>query len=144
MRSSPTDDAADNASANVWYRTGDLVSRSAHTGLVFRGRLDRQVKLRGHRIELQEIEAVLRDVIGCTLVAIVPVRSAGGICEKIFAYCDELHSDEATIKERCLSRIPRYMVPDRILKLDSFPLGSSGKIDYSALAARTAQSIQSQ
>lgn len=120
-----------------WYRTGDLVSRSKGTGLTFRGRLDRQVKLRGHRIELQEIESVLRDVIGCALVAVVPIQNAGGIFEAIVAYCDRLNVEENTIKERCTSRIPRYMVPDRIVELDSFPLSSSGKVDYLALVART-------
>jgi amino acid adenylation domain-containing protein len=132
----------DHDQGTVWYRTGDLVSCKRDVGLEFRGRLDRQVKLRGHRIELQEIESVLRNVIGCTLVAIVPVRNAGGICEQIIAYCDKLSGDEATIKELCLSHIPRYMVPDRILELDNFPLSSSGKIDYLALAAQMTQRLQ--
>jgi D-alanine--poly(phosphoribitol) ligase subunit 1 len=121
----------------VWYRTGDLVSHSKDgTGIAFRGRLDRQVKLRGHRVELQEIESVLRDVIGCALVAVVPIRNEGGICEGIVAYCDRLHAEVGAIKEICLSRIPRYMLPDQILELDSFPLSTSGKVDYLALAAR--------
>lgn len=127
---------AENGSrAQVWYRTGDLVSYRAAVGLIFRGRLDRQVKLRGHRVELQEIESALRKVIGCALVAVVPVRNSGGICEKIIAYCDELREDEATIKSRCSKRLATYMVPDRIVRLEAFPLSASGKIDYLALAA---------
>lgn len=118
-----------------WYRTGDLVSQRAEVGLEFRGRLDRQVKLRGHRIELQEIEAVLRDVIPCTLVAVVPIRDAGGICEEIVAFCDRLPESEGALKTRCLGRLPRYMVPDRLLELETFPFTSSGKVDYRSLAA---------
>jgi non-ribosomal peptide synthetase component F len=128
----------DDTLPRVWYRTGDLVSRQSGVGVSFRGRIDRQVKLRGFRVELQEIESVLRDVIGCALVAVVPVRNAGGMCERIFAYCDRLSSDEATIKCRCLSRIPPYMVPERILELDTFPISAHGKIDYVALGARMA------
>lgn len=120
----------------VWYRTGDLVSQQRGVGVSFRGRIDRQVKLRGFRIELQEIESVLRDVIGCALVAVVPLRSSAGVCERIVAYCDHLTAEEATIKDRCLSRLPSYMVPERIFELDPFPLSNHGKIDYLALAAR--------
>lgn len=122
-----------------WYRTGDLVSNQRGVGIVFRGRVDRQVKLRGLRIELQEIEAVLREAIRCALVAVVPVRNAGGMCERIIAYCDELTTDEATIKARCLRHIPAYMVPERILELSDFPFSSHGKVDYLVLAARASQ-----
>lgn len=118
------------------------MSRNAGS-LLFRGRVDRQVKLRGYRIELQEIESALREVMGCALVAVIPVRNAGGICEKIVAYCDELRRDEAAIKTECLTRIPAYMVPDHIIQLGDFPLNSSGKIDYVKLAAQTARSPRS-
>jgi acyl-CoA synthetase (AMP-forming)/AMP-acid ligase II len=64
------------------------------------------------------------------------VRGTGGICEKLIAYCDELNDDEVAIRKRCLDRMPRYMVPERILELDSFPFSAHGKVDYSALAAR--------
>lgn len=122
----------------LWYRTGDIVSWQAGVGLSFRGRLDRQVKLRGYRIELQEIESALRDVVGCTLAAVVPLRHAGGMCQEIIAYCDRLGADEATIKARCLEQLPRYMVPDRIFELDPIPLNDHGKVDYQALATLTA------
>jgi D-alanine--poly(phosphoribitol) ligase subunit 1 len=121
----------------VWYRTGDLVSDRRGVGLSFRGRLDRQVKLRGVRIELQEIEGLLRDEIGCALVAVVPVRNAGGICERLVAFCEDLRWDEATVKIRCLKRMPPYMVPERIVELKEFPLNDHGKVDYRSLVALT-------
>jgi amino acid adenylation domain-containing protein len=121
---------------DIWYRTGDLVSRSADGGLLFRGRVDRQVKLLGHRVELEEIESVLRQGFGCALVAVVPVHSEGGICERMVAYCDKLPADERTVKDECLKHLPRYKVPARIVKLAEFPMTSSGKIDYPVLAAR--------
>jgi len=127
----------DDTDARRWYRTGDLVSRQGGVGLLFRGRIDRQIKLRGFRVELQEIESVLRDVIGCARVAVVPVRNAGGMYEKIVAYCDEQGLDEAAIKGRCAARLPPYSIPERIFQLHSFPVSNHGKIDYGALAART-------
>jgi len=122
----------------IWYRTGDLVSHREAEGLIFRGRMDRQIKLRGIRIELQEVESVLRDVIGCAMVAVIPLRGSGGMCEKIIAYCDRLGADEASIKAGCLERLPAYMVPERIFELGSFPLSANGKIDYPQIAALTA------
>jgi acyl-CoA synthetase (AMP-forming)/AMP-acid ligase II len=117
----------------LWYRTGDLVSHDRRVGYLFHGRLDRQIKLRGFRIELQEIEAVLRDITGSAIVAVIPLRNRGGVCEKIVAYCDTLNGEEADIKARCLHKIPKYMVPDRIFELADFPLSESGKINYRAL-----------
>ena len=127
--------------SEVWYRTGDLVSYRPDVGYLFHGRADRQIKLHGHRVELQEIESALRDEIGCAFVAVVPVRAAGGMWEKLIAYCDRIDAEEPGIKARCIRRLPRYMVPDRIVGLDKFPLGAHGKIDYLALAARTAQLV---
>jgi D-alanine--poly(phosphoribitol) ligase subunit 1 len=131
VRFPPADD-----SEAIWYRTGDLVSFRSGVGLQFRGRLDRQIKLRGFRVELQEIESVLRDVIGAALVAVIPVRNTGGICEKLVAYCDEQSLDEAAIKTRCLNRLPSYMVPERIFHLESLPLNDHGKIDYRTLTTQ--------
>lgn len=119
---------------DTWYRTGDLVSRSSGDGLSFRGRVDRQVKLLGHRVELGEVECVLREKFGCALVAVVPVYS-GGICERIVAYCDKLHADERTIRDECLTHLPRYKAPARIIELPEFPITSNGKIDYLTLTA---------
>lgn len=130
----------DDCDTDKWYRTGDLVAHGrGGVGLVFRGRIDRQVKLRGYRIELQEVEYALREMIGCALVAAVAPRGPNGICEKLIVYCDRLDADEATLKARCASRMPHYMIPDRILRLDVFPLNDSGKVNYPVLLAQAAQ-----
>jgi non-ribosomal peptide synthetase component F len=129
---------SDAPAADLWYRTGDLVSWRNGAGLSFRGRLDRQVKLRGCRVELLEVESALRKLLESTLVAVVPVRDANGICQQIVAYCEKLTFDEAILRGRCLEQLPRYMVPHRIFELDPFPLTDHGKVDYLALAARTA------
>jgi D-alanine--poly(phosphoribitol) ligase subunit 1 len=122
----------------IWSRTGDIVSHRRGVGFSFHGRADRQVKLHGHRVELQEVESTLRDVTGCALVAVVPVSNTSGISEKLIAYCDRLGADETTVKTRVMSRIPRHMVPERILELAEFPLSPHGKVDYLALAQTAA------
>jgi D-alanine--poly(phosphoribitol) ligase subunit 1 len=124
-----------------WYRTGDIVSHRDGVGLSFRGRLDRQIKLRGHRVELQEVESALREVTLCAQVAVIPIRTDGGICEKIVAYCERLTVDENSIKAACLQRLPGYMVPERIFEMATFPLSANGKVDYLAIAARARQDL---
>lgn len=119
---------------SLWYRTGDVVSRNSDVGLRFRGRMDRQVKLRGYRIELQEVESILREVLGCAVVAVVAPRNAQGLCEKMSAFCDRLDADEAAIKALCSAHMLPYLVPDHIRVLDAFPMNNSGKVDYLALA----------
>ena len=76
------------AAANgIWYRTGDLVSRDARHGLLFHGRCDDQVKLRGHRVQLAEIECVLRQLAPGAMVAVVPVSADGGFFDHVVAFC---------------------------------------------------------
>src|SRR5207253_2121149 len=55
--------------ADQWYRTGDRVVKDPERGLIFLGRLDRQAKIRGHRVDLQEVEAVAREAAGSESVA---------------------------------------------------------------------------
>ena len=58
--------------ASRWYRTGDLASHDAQAGLLYGGRIDNQVKMRGYRVDVQEVEAVIRRLGGSDLVAVVP------------------------------------------------------------------------
>lgn len=128
----------DDPQDRVWYRTGDLVSRSTKQdeGLIFRGRADDQVKLRGYRVQLREIEVVIRRVTHSDLVAVVPVLSKNGLCEDLVAYCNRTTDDEVEVKRRCGEYLPGYMLPRRIVALSSFPLNSSGKVDYVSLSTQ--------
>lgn len=118
-----------------WYRTGDLGRYWPDGTLEFLGRLDFQVKIRGHRIELGEVEAALERHAG--------VRSAVAL-----AYGDERQSlgaavvgsalDVAELRRHVASLVPAYMVPQRLIVLASLPLGANGKVDRAALAALVA------
>jgi amino acid adenylation domain-containing protein len=115
------------------YATGDLVSRDAR-GLTFRGRVDRLLKVRGHRVQPEEVEHVLeqRDEIdeavvvkhrrGDVDVLAAVVRLAGG---------GVLEHD--AVIGHCGVFLPAYMVPDVILPVGELPRGPRGKADYDAV-----------
>lgn len=118
----------------VWYRTGDLVKQDAEGCIHYLGRIDHQVKVRGYRIELQEIEAVLRRVCGTEQVVAVgwPVRN--GLAEGIIAFVSVNEVvDETVVLAECRELLPEYMIPRRIYLRSEFPLNANGKIDRQAL-----------
>jgi acyl carrier protein len=113
------------------YRTGDLVRRLADGTIEFVGRADHQVKLRGYRIELAEIAAVLTghpDVAD----AVVTVRGDQDD-QRLVGYVQSVDVDQRALTDFARGRLPEYMVPAAIVVLPEFPLTSSGKIDRLAL-----------
>jgi amino acid adenylation domain-containing protein len=120
--------------AQTWYRTGDLASYDPALGLIFRGRADRQVKLHGYRVELQDVEAALRRVTECSVVAVVPRVGSAGLVDGLVAFCETSQLDEHLTRQRCLEAMPSYVVPHRIVALASLPLSEHGKVDYKRLA----------
>lgn len=114
------------------YRTGDLARWRADGSLDFLGRIDGQVKLRGHRIETGEIEAALTDCDGVQQ-AVVVLRDGA-----LIGYVTG-RGEEAALKTRIARRLPAYMVPARIVTLETLPLTPNGKIDRKALPAPQAR-----
>ncbi|WP_418515014.1 amino acid adenylation domain-containing protein [Delftia sp. PS-11] len=130
------------------YRTGDLVRRNADGALEYLGRLDHQVKIRGHRIELGEVEAAL---LAQPEVREAVVTAAGsGSDTRLVAHVSlhaPLHAgpppDAAALRARLVSGLPDYMLPSAIVVLDTLPLNNSGKVDLAALPAAQAPARQS-
>jgi amino acid adenylation domain-containing protein len=123
-----------------WYRTGDVVRRRADGLLVFVGRLDHQVKVRGHRIELEAVELVIADeptVDACAVVVDGDDRLVALVAPPL---TDAAHE---ALTARLRARLPRYAVPAEILEVDSLPRGGTGKIDRRAAVAALDQ-IRSQ
>lgn len=124
--------------SELYYRTGDLVRRPVDTTepIVFLGRVDSQIKLRGYRVELGEIEAVLRQE-GDLDVAVAlgwPLAASGG-AEAVVAFINDATLDTNALLDRVALRLPKYMVPREVRVVDQFPLNTNGKIDRKALRA---------
>ncbi|MGX1270555.1 amino acid adenylation domain-containing protein [Streptomyces phaeoluteigriseus] len=115
------------------YRTGDRVRHRTDGRLEFLERVDHQVKIRGHRIELGEVEAALRAVTGVADAAVdVAVDSAGSTRLAAFVTGDV---DVAEVKAELSTTLPDYMVPAAFVVLDRLPLTANGKVDRKALPA---------
>lgn len=113
-----------------WYRTGDAVGLEGGL-LVHRGRLDDQVKIRGQRVELGEIEAVLRSCAGLGQVVVSPVPGRGGGTQLSAVYSGA-QVTAAELRRRLRDRLPSHMVPKRFVHLDRLPLTANGKVDRAA------------
>jgi acyl-CoA synthetase (AMP-forming)/AMP-acid ligase II len=125
--------------SQIWYLTGDLAYQEEHGLFHCLGRIDHQVKILGNRIELGEIEAHMRDVCGSDLVAAVVRNDEPDAMPDntrvIIGVITGTDIDEDSMREALRSRLPSYMLPRRIIKLESMPLNSSGKIDRNAILA---------
>ncbi|MDQ0988599.1 non-ribosomal peptide synthetase [Streptomyces sp. V2I9] len=122
------------------YRTGDRARRLPNGEIIVLGRMDNQVKLRGHRIEPGEIEAVLdaRPEIGRSVVLLERV----GPTDRLTAYytgTGEAPVDVTRLRAELAKTLPAYMLPAAFVALDAFPLTAHGKVDRAKLtgAART-------
>ncbi len=118
-----------------FYRTGDLVRRHPDGTLEFLGRLDHQVKIRGHRIELGEIEAVLLQQAGVQQ-AVVLARDDGAAGQELIAYVTPASGaslDAALLREALGHHLPMVMVPQQVMVIPSLPLTPNGKVDRRAL-----------
>ncbi|MDX3502477.1 amino acid adenylation domain-containing protein [Streptomyces sp. ATCC51928] len=123
------------------YRTGDIARWDAHGRVHLLGRTDGQVKLRGHRIEIGEIEAHLAQWPPLAR-AVVTVRADTGGEAALCAYCVPVPG--ATLDGRALRRhlarsLPSYMIPSHFVELPALPLTANGKVDTAALPAPRAE-----
>ena len=120
------------------YRTGDRGRHLADGNIEFLGRIDTQVKLHGFRIELGEIESV-----ACELpwvhrcISTVREEVPGQPYLAAWVLTDEDHTDLQPLLSRWRSRLPGYMIPRSVQRIESMPLSANGKVDLSALPAPT-------
>jgi natural product biosynthesis luciferase-like monooxygenase protein len=119
------------------YRTGDLVRYRKNGNLDFLGRIDFQVKIRGHRIELGEIETILSRQVAVQEAVIIVREDIPGD-KRLVAYIRPQPGQQPshiTMREYLLSHVPEYMVPSNFVVLETFPLTPNHKVDRKALPA---------
>jgi len=119
------------------YATGDLARWRADGALVFLGRSDHQVKIRGLRIELDEIENVLANAPGVAKLAVIAREDRAGD-PRIVAYVvvqPGAHPDAEALRSHAAARLPDYMVPSAVVFVDDLPVTRNGKLDRAALPA---------
>ncbi len=125
-----------------WYRTGDLGFTGADGDLRYLGRRDDQVKVRGFRVELGEIDCALRKLNWLRDAAVLVQQSRRG--EPMFTACVVLSNPTADAGASLLAQVrrelsadlPEHMLPNRVVVLDRLPLNPNGKTDRRALAAQ--------
>jgi D-alanine--poly(phosphoribitol) ligase subunit 1 len=116
-----------------FYRTGDMAIRDNDDIFLSCGRIDQQVKIQGHKVELGEIEHHVRTLTGSSKVAAIAHNNDSGLRE-ITIFVDEsivLKNDE--IMRNLQKIVPVYMLPSRIIRIKDFPSNNSGKTDRIAL-----------
>ncbi|MDT7041533.1 amino acid adenylation domain-containing protein [Candidatus Nitronereus thalassa] len=122
-------------SEDIFYRTGDLVRRPKDgEPIVYLGRIDYQIKIRGLRVELGEVEAILRVAAGVDRAVALgwPITADGA--QGIVAFLETPKADVKAILETAKKQLPDYMVPRRVYTLAILPLNSNEKVDRKALA----------
>ncbi len=120
------------------YKTGDLVKRLPDGNIVYLGRMDGQVKIRGLRVELGEIETALVAHPSVAQSVVVVIEDRAGE-RQLAGYVrfdpDAPEAGVADLRQHLSLRLPAYMVPTYLVTVEEFPLNTSGKIDKSALPA---------
>ena len=123
----------------AWYLTGDFAYQDSDGRFHHLGRTDNQVKVLGHRIELEDIEAHLREVCAVDSVAAVAWPITNALAEGIVAFVAGSTLPAAEIRDQMQRRVPKYMVPTEVRFLQRLPVSASGKTDRKSLTEMLAQ-----
>jgi hypothetical protein len=125
------------------YRTGDRARFLACGDIEFLGRRDSQIKIRGYRVELQEIESALRSHEAVRDAAVVARRERDGRVRRLEAYCIPVDEgpapSEDDLRAHLEARLPAFMTPAALHAVERFPLNASGKVDRARLLTGAAE-----
>jgi D-alanine--poly(phosphoribitol) ligase subunit 1 len=115
-----------------YYRTGDLCKIDQAGNFLYLGRIDNQVKIDGHRVELEEIEFHTRAFCGDKQVVAAVNKSEAG-AQFILLFIESENGPKEGLEEHLKKQLPGYMIPKEIITVSLFPLNSNGKTDRKAL-----------
>ena len=119
----------ENHHGKIMYHTGDLACCRADGEIDYLGRIDTQVKIRGLRIELGEIENVMSGFTGIQLTAVADKRDKNNRQYLVGYYTSNRNIDEKELRNHLSSKLPKYMIPNYFMRLDTMPMTASGKTD---------------
>jgi tyrocidine synthetase-3 len=127
----------------VYFRTGDRARLLPDGNLAFVARADRQVKIRGHRVELDEVEGALVSLPTVDEAAAYPVPDAEGSSALHAAVVvgGEAGSDVRALLGQLRTILPPHAIPSRLSLLETMPRTPTGKVDVRALAARESEQV---
>jgi amino acid adenylation domain-containing protein len=130
--------------ASTVYRTGDMGFYDQMGDLVFVGRLDSMVKVRGHRVELDEIERTVssHESVKLAVVVAVPDEKWTNRIVSFLSWKDHGEEARTELKAHCERNLPRYMVPEYFLTVESWPLTPNDKVDRKALFEKAVVAIE--
>jgi mycobactin peptide synthetase MbtE len=118
------------------YRTGDLGLREASGLLHYRGRADRQLKIRGQRVEPAEVEHVISGLSGVGRCVVLPRFGPGGDCtgmDAVITAANQAVVDPGALLEQLRTLLPAFSIPSRLIEVAAIPLNKNGKLDETAL-----------
>lgn len=116
-----------------FYRTGDIAFFDDDGDLMYCGRLDHQVQLQGHRVELGEIESFAMSYLGTNKQAVAVTKELENGNVHLFLFVEKSHAETSEIVAHLQQALPYYMQPTKIIQLDNLPLNRNGKIDRNQL-----------
>lgn len=125
-----------------FYRTGDRVKRARADELHFIDRADNQIKIRGYRVEIGEIEARIRDLSGGCTAVVTPLPLKSPVPTALIASIEGWQGDAAALLAQLAEALPSYMVPSALRQEASFPRNASGKVDRGAIGAALAEAAE--
>ena len=123
------------SSGSIWYKTGDMAKYNDSGDMEYISRKDNQIKIAGRRIEIGEIESILRGKIKGEDAVVVPHRDDSGIVKSLLAFVTTKLTDDDRnqLSSSCKGRIDTIFFPKEFLFLEEIPTTTSGKVDRKLL-----------
>jgi acyl-CoA synthetase (AMP-forming)/AMP-acid ligase II/acyl carrier protein len=126
------------------YRTGDFARWLSNGQIEFLGRADEQVKIKGHRIELGEVEYALLKVDNVDAACVKVTEDAEGRKSLVAYIVSGVQKSSTSLRRDLMERIPEYMVPAYFVQLEKMPLTANGKVDKKALPVTGIDNLRSE
>lgn len=124
------------------YRTGDRAETDADGILHFVDRLDNQIKIRGYRVELGEIEAAIREASGGCAAVVTPLPLKSPTPTSLVGVVEGYRGPGKEVRTALEGNLPEYMTPTRVLVMPNFPKNAAGKVDRLAIGERVMKRLQ--